>query len=232
LLDAGGTLVCPNADRIVEAGRALGYPLDADRVIASFFRRAHRFDASLRARGADPGAARFLVDVITLAGVPAPAAASILDEALRLSHPHSLWTYALPGVARALDELRQAGYRMSVVSNSDGSVAQQMEDLGLAHHFERIFDSAILGVAKPDPEIFRRVLADLGLDPTDCLYAGDIVMIDVVCANACRMPAVHFDPLGLYAAWPGFRTQDLPSLTRMLLCDELDLADPRLLAFA
>jgi len=216
LLDAGGTLVCPNVDVLLQASHEHGYALDPGSLISSFFARVHRFDGRLRDQGSDAEAGSFLPDVLVLAGVGRGDASLIVEEAIGLSGGRSLWAYPLPGVEDALGDLHAAGYRMSVVSNSDGTVMQQMADLDLSIYFERVFDSAILGIAKPDPGIFRRVLADLDLAPGDCLYTGDVVMVDVVCANACRIPAVHLDPLGLYGSWPGYRTKDLPTLARML----------------
>src|SRR5271167_5156441 len=41
------------------------------------------------------------------------------------------------------------------------------------------------------------------------------------------MRAVHLDPLGLYAGWPGVHTRDLTSFADMLTGGALDLSDPR-----
>jgi putative hydrolase of the HAD superfamily len=232
LLDAGGTLVWPNAELLAEAGARRGHPLDDHRLLAAFYTRVHRLDGRLRAQGADPEFGRFLADVVELAGAPRDNAAAILEEAARRSGARSLWTFALPGVAQALEQLAAAGFAMSVVSNSDGTVEQQMIDLGFARWFDRVFDSATLGVAKPDPAILRLVLAELALAPGDCLFVGDVVMVDVACASACGMRAVHLDPLHLYEGWPGLHLADLPALAARLIRGELDLADPRLLALA
>ena len=60
-----------------------------------------------------------------------------------------------------------------------------------------IVDSALLGVAKPDPLIFASALEALALDPEEVAYVGDSVRYDVVAAVQAGFVAVHFDPHGL-----------------------------------
>ena len=68
------------------------------------------------------------------------------------------------------------------------------ESLGLAAQFELVVDSALEGVRKPDPEIFRRALARMGgVAPSAALYAGDIPSVDVVGARAAGMEGVLID---------------------------------------
>jgi FMN phosphatase YigB (HAD superfamily) len=111
---------------------------------------------------------------------------------------------------------------MSVVSNSGGNVAHQIADLGLSSYFDEVFDSHPLGVEKPDPRIFQLVLANLGLRPAECLFVGDVFMVDVIGANAAGIAAIHLDPLDLYAGWPGIHTRDLQSFADALTSGKLD----------
>ncbi len=101
---------------------------------------------------------------------------------------------------------------MSVISNADGRVAEALHDLGLSHYFERIFDSAILGVEKPNPGIFEVALRELNLQPNDALYIGDVFFIDVWGANQVGLGGLHLDPLDLYAGWPGVHLRDVRHL--------------------
>jgi putative hydrolase of the HAD superfamily len=232
LLDAGGTLVCPNADLLTEVSRERGHDVHPGDFIAGFFHRIHRLDRSLRDGANQPMIADFLLDVALLAGVGPGDAEWVIEEAKRRSSPRTLWTYALPGAEQAVAELHAAGFAMSVVSNSDGSVGQQMADLGLAKYFDHVFDSAHLGVSKPDPRFLEHVLRTLELTSADCLLVGDVVMVDGACAKRCGMRAVHLDPLSLYCEWSGLRTTDLRAFTRMLIDGALDLDDARFLSLA
>jgi HAD superfamily hydrolase (TIGR01549 family) len=207
LLDAGGTLVYPSVEIIRGAGQNHG-------------------------AGA-PTAKDYFTSILLHAGTPAALTASVLSEAERMCSradgapwTRTFWTYALPWTRAAVEQLYAAGYRMSVVSNSDGNVAHQMADLGLSRYFDEVFDSHLLGVEKPDPRIFQLVLAKLGLHPTDCLFIGDVFMVDVIGANAAGIAAVHLDPLELYGGWPGIHTKDLQTFADALASGNLLTLDP------
>ena len=47
-----------------------------------------------------------------------------------------------------------------------------------------MIDSALVGVEKPDPAIFRAALEALGVAPEEALYVGDLYEVDVVGARA------------------------------------------------
>lgn len=85
-----------------------------------------------------------------------------------------------------LSELRELGFTVLVVGNQPERRRVQLEALGLPA--DHIVTSEELGVAKPDPAFFDRVL-ELGdtVDPTDVLYVGDRVDNDVLPALAHGM---------------------------------------------
>ncbi len=60
-------------------------------------------------------------------------------------------------------------------------------------------DSAVVGVSKPDPRIFRIALERSGLPASDAAYVGDYYEVDVVGARAAGMAPVLFDPIGAYS---------------------------------
>ena len=93
------------------------------------------------------------------------------------------------GTREALDRLRAAGLRLGVVSNSDGRVEEALVAAGLRDRFDVVLDSALVGVEKPDPAIFRAALDALGVAPAEALYVGDLYEVDVVGARAAGMPA-------------------------------------------
>jgi putative hydrolase of the HAD superfamily len=77
-----------------------------------------------------------------------------------------------------------------------------------------ILDSAVVGVAKPDPGIFRIALDALNV-PADVsvLHVGDSLRYDVAGAVAAGLQPVHMDPYGLCPA-PGGH-QHITSLTEL-----------------
>jgi putative hydrolase of the HAD superfamily len=107
----------------------------------------------------------------------------------------NLWSRLLDGTDRLLGELASEGYRLGVISNSDGRIDQLFEAIGIAHHFEAIIDSGKVGVEKPEPEIFRIACERMDVEPAGGLYIGDIYEIDIVGARRAGMPAVMIDPL-------------------------------------
>ena len=93
----------------------------------------------------------------------------------------------VPGVLRAL---RERGVRLVVVSNWDVSLHDVLERTGLRPLVDTVVISAELGVAKPDPAIFRAALDRLGADAKGALHVGDSVEHDVVGARAAGIDAV------------------------------------------
>ena len=86
----------------------------------------------------------------------------------------------------ALARLRAAGIRLGIVSNSDGRVEQALEAAGLRDYFDVVVDSALVGVEKPDPAIFRAALDALGVAAGEALYVGDLYEVDVLGARRGR----------------------------------------------
>ncbi|MET9628950.1 HAD-IA family hydrolase [Lentzea sp. NPDC006480] len=88
----------------------------------------------------------------------------ITDEQWR--HEVGLDWVATPGevIGEALALVRAARKQcfVALLSNATTRLEADLARLGLDAEFDAIFNSARLGVAKPDPAIFRRVLAELG----------------------------------------------------------------------
>jgi putative hydrolase of the HAD superfamily len=77
-----------------------------------------------------------------------------------------------PEVIDVLEQL-QPNYRLAVISSFDGRLRMILEHLGISQYFANVFVSSEVGVDKPDPEIFRRALKFLNLEPSQALHAGD-----------------------------------------------------------
>ena len=106
---------------------------------------------------------------------------------------------------------------MGVVSNSDGTVEAELRRLGVCYapdgaaRLRRtpavpvgvVVDSAVVGVAKPDPAIFSIALDALGVPASETvLHVGDSLRYDVAGALAAGLQPVHLDPYGFCPA-PG-----------------------------
>jgi putative hydrolase of the HAD superfamily len=97
---------------------------------------------------------------------------------------------AYPEVPAALARLRAAGARLAVVSNWDISLHDVLERTDLRRLVDAVVISAELGVAKPDPAIFRAALERLGVPADGALHVGDSVEHDVAGARAAGIEAV------------------------------------------
>lgn len=78
----------------------------------------------------------------------------------------------LPGVLPFLDELRAQGIKMAIGSASKNAptIIQQLD---LAEYFPVIIDGSKVSKSKPDPEVFLKAAADLGVDPHESIVFED-----------------------------------------------------------
>ncbi len=93
-------------------------------------------------------------------------------------------------VLPALEQLRTAGLRLSVISNFDARLYGLLEGLGLDHYFETVTISSEAGYAKPAPELFKFALARSETSADQALHVGDAPHLDVAGANAAGIEAV------------------------------------------
>jgi putative hydrolase of the HAD superfamily len=97
---------------------------------------------------------------------------------------------AYPEVPDVLARLRAGGARLAVVSNWDVSLHDVLERTGLRPLVDAVVISAELGVAKPDPAIFRAALQRLGATADGAVHVGDSLEHDVAGARAAGLEAV------------------------------------------
>ena len=190
LFDAGGTLVLQDPGALSDL---LEWQFDPDDAFAAHYRAMAEISARLHAGTPTPWA-WWLERYLGLGGHPDPRAAAAVLERRR-----GLWHLPIGTAAETVAALRDAGIRVAVVSNSDGSVAGALEAAGFDGLFETIVDSALVGVHKPDPAIFHLALDHLGLDPAAVWYVGDSAYHDLGGARAAGLArAVLVDPLDLH----------------------------------
>ena len=91
-----------------------------------------------------------------------------------------------PDALRSIGGLRDLGYRVAIVANQPAARAEQLRAIGV--DAEVLAMSESLGVAKPDPAFFGRILELLGTpEPGSVAYVGDRVDNDVLPAVAAGM---------------------------------------------
>lgn len=203
LFDAGGTLVSLDYAFIADAARRRGFDVDAAALPRADARARLAIDDFRRADGRVEGSDdsrrfTYFATLLGAVGVAGEALSELVEELERAHEGRNLWRLPLPGAADTLRGLRARGVHTAVVSNSDGRIEAVLGAAGLAEHLEVIVDSHLEGIEKPDPEIFARALARLGLGAERAVYVGDIYSIDALGARAAGLAPVILDPTGSY----------------------------------
>ncbi|WP_425917152.1 HAD family hydrolase [Acinetobacter sp. TSRC1-2] len=98
---------------------------------------------------------------------------------------------AMPGANHLLAELKQQGYKLAVVSNGGHATRLTiLQGLGFSHYFDEIISSELVGISKPNPEIFLHTSHQLDVAPKNCLFIGDHPVNDIQGATQAGMKAL------------------------------------------
>ncbi len=221
LLDAGGVLIFPQPDAMLPPLLTAGVSPDL-----ATLERAHYRAMSVQDRpdGPEPKADTWWRDYL-LEYVAACGVADGVCRRLATEMAHAImgfgWTHVGPQVSAAMRGIAALGVPLGVVSNSNGTVQAELRRLGVCYaaaidapdgeapatagvEVGVVLDSAVVGVAKPDPEIFRIALAALGVPASKrVLHVGDSLRYDVGGALAAGLQPVHLDPHGYCPAPAG-----------------------------
>ena len=80
----------------------------------------------------------------------------------------------MKGAREALEYLTKKGYRIALASSTDGdAVRRQMKSVGFIDFFETLTTGDTVVHSKPDPEIYARACASLGLPVDACCAIED-----------------------------------------------------------
>ena len=94
-----------------------------------------------------------------------------------------------------LEHLRDAGFKLAIVSNWDTPLDPLTERLGVADYFDTITASHDERVrsAKPDPHIFNYTLAAVGVSAEEAVHVGDTYEADIVGARDVGIRPILID---------------------------------------
>lgn len=210
LLDAGNTLVFLDHEVVASIARTHGVDVKATTLAKVESIAKRNYAAQLRSGLPHESAwGEYFICQLGAAGVEDQAARSVVPH-LRAEHDRfNLWRHVPDDLHAALARVRDVGARMGVVSNSEGKLDALFARLDLAQYFEIVVDSAIEGVSKPDPEIFRRAMARLSVSASDCVYLGDIPDVDAAGATAAGMPCVIVDAFDMFTEYKGAKVRSV-----------------------
>jgi HAD superfamily hydrolase (TIGR01509 family) len=200
-LDAGGVLVHPNWTRICAALDRHGVHADPLELAAAEPLAKRRLDIERTIKVTNDAGRGWLYFnlVLEAAGV---ARSERTDAALAELHAfhmtNNLWEHVPDGVHDVLAGLGDAGLRLVVVSNANGTLRDHFRRLELDRYFVRILDSQEEGFEKPDPRLFEVALTKSGANAASTIHVGDLYEVDVVGARAAGIRGVLLDERGLY----------------------------------
>jgi epoxide hydrolase-like predicted phosphatase len=96
--------------------------------------------------------------------------------------------------------LRDAGYRTALLSNNPAGLRQRVQQLGIADAFDVVVISGCEGVMKPDPTIFERTLARVGVPAEQAVFVDDS-QVHVAAARQVGLHATRFRGLSPLRRW-------------------------------
>jgi HAD superfamily hydrolase (TIGR01509 family) len=213
--DVGNTLLFPNREKMLRPLHERGLFPSEDLLEEVERQTKHEFDSLLEGNsGVDHDFWKiYYSHLLEQLGLPA---ADVCDDLVTRTRISAHWCDIRPGTREALLRLAEK-YRIAVISNADGKIAEVLGSCGIANCFETITDSGIVGKEKPHPAIFEAALRSLGIAPPESLYVGDVYSVDYLGSTRVGMKGVLFDVAGAYKVNGLPRVESLEQLESLLL---------------
>jgi HAD superfamily hydrolase (TIGR01509 family) len=221
IFDAGGTIVHPDWPRISQiAAEASGQTFTSEEM-------ARAFGETLRAVGLDMQREGFVLPaemkaphwtfrkMFVALGLDHDSSATVI-ELISASHAYRhVWCGPDPDAADILEKLKRQGLLLAVISNTeDGRLVESLNAAGIARKFDRLIDTHLGNIRKPDPAIFNLTLERLDLEPHEAAYVGDSYAYDALAASAIGLRGILLDPHDLH---PESICPRIKSLTELCL---------------
>ena len=200
LLDLGGVFLIPDGSLVTESLADAGVPIGPADFEQAHYAGIAAVDQGL---GEGEGTLRYLGGYVGALGIQPEGRPQAMKALATLWETPSvnLWRQTIPDSIVGLRRLAEHGVPLGFVSNSDGTAEEQLRQhrigqVGPGEGVEVVVitDSAVVGLAKPDPRVFDSAVSALGVFPERIAYVGDSVRYDVLGSEAAGMVPVHFDP--------------------------------------
>ncbi len=113
----------------------------------------------------------------------------VASEAIRAAKSEAIALYCyrfvldVLKVSRPVVEELSKRYPLVLVSNFYGNIGTVLQDFRL-QYFQSVIESSVVGVRKPNPQIFRLGVEALGLEPQEVVVVGDSFSKDIVPAHS------------------------------------------------
>jgi putative hydrolase of the HAD superfamily len=205
--DAGNTLLYPRLEELAQELTTVGFPATVADFHAAERTAKKRFDEwlwPLLERDEVPPAVdrlywtEYLHAMMDRLHVPIEQHGAISEQVIERFRDIEFWSRVFPDTEPMLRRLRDSNYYLGVISNSVGTMEQQLNRVGLAPYFRTILDSAVVGVEKPHPEIFHMAIEQAALSPSQAIFIGDTYATDIGGARKAGLQGVLIDRFGMY----------------------------------
>jgi putative hydrolase of the HAD superfamily len=225
-LDVGGVFHLPLHEPILDAFGRLGLEIDP-----ALLDRAHYAGVAALSRWPEGEGLEREIRIWTAfhaayaleLGVPPERLLEVVEALDAAYATPGMWSRHVPGSIAALRALAGTGVALAIVSNSDGTLEPRLAAEGVCQvgpgagvPVAVVVDSGAVGVAKPDPAIFRFALEATGVDPGRAVHVGDTVGADVDGARAAGVQPLHLDPYHFCADDSHPHLADLADLAPLL----------------
>lgn len=177
----------------------LGYRGDTAQLRRHLYRVYAELDAETEAHGIQFGLEDRVMRLAADLGLPVPTPEQ-LDELQRLltvaqlSHPPVLTE---PDLKEVLETLAQMGLRIAVISNTNMTVGNVVHESLVHHNLADLINwevySGDIGVAKPNPKIFSRLVEMSGYPAHSILHVGDNKVTDLHGARRSGFDSILYE---------------------------------------
>ena len=124
---------------------------------------------------------------------------------------------AFPNLMEMLEALKQAGYKLGMITNGFGQFQMDnIKALQIESFFDVILVSEWEGLKKPDARIFLKALEQLQVAPCESIFVGDHPENDVKAAKNVGMKGVWKKDAGWHAVLSDAVIEDLLELLSVL----------------
>ena len=186
--DAGNTLIYPRVEELAEELTASGFP-----AVLEDFHAAERLGKrkleewlwpKIESRNIPPQAdsmywLEYVRALLERLHVPIDQHGAVTHQIVERFRDIRFWSRIFPDTEPALQALRSQDYYLGVISNSIGTIEEQLGRAGLASYFRTVLDSALVGVEKPNPGIFEMALDRAGVAADEAVFVGDLYATDI-----------------------------------------------------
>jgi putative hydrolase of the HAD superfamily len=203
LIDAGGVLLLPRREPIIDELGKIGFEVDPDLIDSAHYAGINGLDD---ADGESEDWSNYVRGYCIRLGVETDDLDASIAAVFQAFRTPGMWSIPIISSVQGMRDLQSNGIRMMIVSNSNGTVEATLRELEICQTGDGagvpvidVLDSRVVGLKKPDRRIFDLALKIADATPESCLMVGDSRRLDYEGALNAGIPAVLLDPYDLRA---------------------------------